>query len=86
MATFSDDLGEWTAAQVISLDQETQTVDVLDLNWSGPEPQSVADIVADKPLRGIGSALGREWVLPRSHKIIGNAPPLRPRPSGRFST
>ncbi len=84
VATFSDELGEWTAAQVIALDPRDQTVDVLDLNWSGPEPSSLSDLTAVKPLRGIGSAYSREWVLPRSHKILGNAPPLRTRPSGTF--
>jgi hypothetical protein len=84
VATFCDELGEWTAAQIIALDPRERTVDVLDLDWSGPEPSSVADLTAVEPLRGIGSACSREWVLPRSHKIIGNASPLRSRPSGSF--
>lgn len=84
VATFSDELGEWTAAQIIALDPGERTVDVLDLEWSGPEPFSVGDLTAVRPLRGIGSAYSREWVLPRSHKILGNAPPLRTRPSGSF--
>lgn len=84
VATFSQELGEWTAAQIIALDPSERTVDVLDLNWSGPEPSSVADLTVAEPLRGIGSPYSREWVLPRSHKTIGNAPLLRPRPSGRF--
>lgn len=84
VATFSDELGEWTAAQIIAIDPSERSVDVLDLDWSGPEPFSVADLTAARPLRGIGSAYSREWVLPRSHKVIGNAPALRTRPSGSF--
>lgn len=84
VVTFSDELGEWTAAQVIALDPRQRTVDVLDLHWSGPEPATLADLTAVTPLSGIGSAYSRDWVLPRSHKLIGNAPPVQNRPSGRM--
>ncbi len=83
VATFSEELGEWTAAQVLALDARERTVDVVDLDWSGPEPSTLAALSVVKPLRGIGSAYSRDWVLPRSHKVIGNTPALRP-PSGSF--
>lgn len=82
VAVFNEDLGEWTAAQVIALDPREKTVNVLDLDWSGPEPTSVADLLVAGPLRGVAEASSREWVLPKSHRVIGNAPLLRTRPSG----
>ena len=84
VAAFSNELGEWTAAQIIALDRRERTADVVDLDWSGPEPSDVAELGEVKPLREIGSAYSRDWVLPRSHKVIGNTPLLR-RPSGWFA-
>ncbi|MGV9655238.1 hypothetical protein [Streptomyces sp. NPDC003554] len=44
VAAHSRDLGEWTVAQIVQLDVDSQTAAVLELDWSGPEPSSVADL------------------------------------------
>lgn len=46
VATYSDDLGEWTAAQITDLEPNWKTAGMLELDWSGPEPSSVADLGA----------------------------------------
>ncbi|MFC0434807.1 hypothetical protein [Kutzneria buriramensis] len=79
VAAFSPHLGEWTAAQITRLDPGWRTADVLDLDWSGPEPHSVDDLGDVEPLAQAHRSY--EWVLPRSRKIIGNLPVLRDEPS-----
>lgn len=87
----SDTLGEWTAAQVTGFHEEWRNVCILDLDWSGPEPTSVEDLGELRPLRlthhnwhGSLSDCHAEWVLPRSHRVLGNVPPLAP-PGDSFS-
>ncbi|WP_119726666.1 hypothetical protein [Thermomonospora amylolytica] len=91
VAAFSDALGEWTAAQIIRLDPVNETAGVLELDWSGPEPGSVADLGDVSPLRlthhswnGTLSYHDCPWVLPRSHKVIGALPLLHDRPSNAY--
>ena len=75
--TFSDELGEWTAAQITGVDATERTVGVLDLNWSGPEPSTVADVLVRGRLAGLGTARRLPWLLPRGFRVVGNAPPIR---------
>lgn len=93
VATFCPELGEWSAAQIISLGDRQQEADVLDLDWSGPEPHDVADLGQLSPLRLTHHAhqnqleqYHREWVLPRSYKNLGPAPLLTTRESMTWST
>ncbi|MEI7057779.1 hypothetical protein WBG06_18280 [Nocardioides sp. CCNWLW239] len=86
----SELLGEWTAAQVTGFREEWKYVCLLDLDWSGPEPTSLEDLGEIRPLRlthhhdeGL-SDCHFEWVLPRSHRVLGNVPPLAP-PGETFS-
>jgi hypothetical protein len=93
VACFSEELGEWTAAQLTDLNPSWKTVGVLELAWSGREPVSVGDIGqaaplilshhawADKP-----SHTNYPWVLPRSFKVIGTLPLLRSQRSDSYST
>lgn len=83
VATFSEELQQWTAAQVTDLDIDTGTAGVLDLDWAGPEPATLADLGAVVPLRlthhnfaGQVSHVNLDWLLPRGYKIIGNLQPL----------
>lgn len=85
VAAFCEELGEWAAAQILAVDADTRTVNVVDLNWSGPEPSSVDELTATRPLLPVGSAYSREWVLPRSHTVIGSALLVR-RPSEWFGS
>ena len=78
VAAYSEELGEWTAAQVTDLDPAWRTAGVLDLDWSGPEPHSVDDIGELVPLRlthhshsGGLHHCNYEWLLPRGFKVIG---------------
>jgi hypothetical protein len=54
VAAFCEALGEWSAAQVTDLDPDWKKAGVLDLDWSGPEPASVADpaIIGPGPTQG----------------------------------
>jgi hypothetical protein len=81
VACFSEDLGEWTAAQITELNPEWKTVGVLELDWSGAEPHSVADIGPVSPLvlthhawAGRPAHTNYGWVLPRRYKLIGTLP------------
>jgi hypothetical protein len=76
VAAFSDSLGEWTAGQIIDLDADWKTAGVLELNWSGREPTTVADLGVVSALElnhhnwsGQLSFCNFEWVLPRSDKV-----------------
>ena len=51
VVTYSDELGEWTAAQITDLNPGWRTAGVLELDWSGPEPLSVDDLGTPVPLR-----------------------------------
>ena len=85
VATYSDELGEWTAAQITCVTDadpfwRAGTAAVLELDWSGPEPLSVEDLGTLRPLRlthhshsGGLSHCHFEWLLPRSYKVIGQA-------------
>ncbi|OLT10487.1 hypothetical protein BJF79_26025 [Actinomadura sp. CNU-125] len=91
VAAFSAELGEWTAAQIVRIDAANETAAVLELDWSGPEPVSVGELGDVSPLRlthhswnGSLSYCNFEWVLPRSHKVIGNLPPLHDEPSNGY--
>ncbi|MFG2085199.1 hypothetical protein [Spirillospora sp. NPDC048824] len=93
VAAFSIALAEWTAAQIICVDAADEVAAVLELDWSGPEPSSVADLGDVSPLRlthhswnGVLSYCNYEWVLPRSYKVIGALPPLHDEPSCSYST
>ncbi len=83
MVAFSDELAEWTAAQVTDLDSAMGTAAVLDLDWAGPQPESLEELGELAPLRLTdGASTGNvphnnfDWLLPRSCTIIGNAPVL----------
>ncbi|MFF3417341.1 hypothetical protein ACFYW9_21955 [Streptomyces sp. NPDC002698] len=86
-------LGEWTAAQIVGLDADSQTAAVLELDWSGPEPSSVADLGDVVPLRlthhswnGALSFCNHTWVLPRSHRVLGSLPLLHDEPSNSWAS
>lgn len=90
VTAFCEYLGEWTAAQVTCLDPEHQLAGVLHLDWSGPEPMSVAELGDVVPLSRPRGSLGLahcryEWVLPRSHKVIGTLPLLHDRPPNSYA-
>ncbi|MEV5479190.1 hypothetical protein AB0L66_43825 [Streptomyces sp. NPDC052207] len=93
VAAHSRDLGEWTVAQIVQLDVDSQTAAVLELDWSGPEPSSVADLGDVVPLRlthhswnGGLSFCNQEWVLPRSHKVVGAIPLLHDKPANCWTS
>jgi len=93
VACFADELGEWTAAQITNLDPSSKAASVLDLDWSGPEPSSVADLGPITALVLTHHAWDRktshtnyEWVLPRSYKVIGSLPVIRASPSNSYAT
>ncbi|WUI00647.1 hypothetical protein OHR68_02175 [Spirillospora sp. NBC_00431] len=93
VAAFANVLGEWTAAQIIDLTADDETASVLELDWSGPEPSSVADLGDVAPLRlthhawgGAFSYCDFEWVLPRSYKVIGTMPLLLDEPCRSYSS
>jgi hypothetical protein len=92
VAGYSDELGEWTAAQVTDLNPAERTAGVLALDWSGPEPDSLRDLGELVPLglthhahSGGLSHCNFEWLLPRSCKVIGNVPLLHDLPSNSYS-
>ena len=93
VAAFSDALGEWTAAQITSLDPASKTAAVLELDWSGPEPSSTADLGDVSALRlthhswgGQPSHCNHEWVLPRGCKMIGTLPLLGAERTGAYAS
>jgi hypothetical protein len=93
VACFSEDLGEWTAAQITDLNPEWKTAGVLELDWSGAEPHSVADIGQVSPLvlthhawAGKPAHTNYAWVLPRRYKVIGTLPPMVATQSNSYST
>ncbi|MBP2478249.1 hypothetical protein JOF53_007121 [Crossiella equi] len=88
----SGHLGEWTAAQVTALDERQRLAAVLELTWSGPEPDSLADLGELVPLRlghhswqGEPQHCWHTWVLPKGHRVLGNVPPLVTEPSRSYS-
>jgi hypothetical protein len=92
VAAYSEELSEWTAAQVTDLDLAWRTAGVLELDWSGSEP-SVEDLDELAPLRlthhahnGRLSHCNYEWLLPRSYKVLGNVPLLHDRKSNSYSS
>lgn len=93
VAAHSRDLGEWTAAQIIRINADSQTAAVLELDWSGPEPSSVADLGDVAPLKlthhswnGTLSFCNHTWVLPRSHKVVGAMRLLHDRPADSWAS
>ncbi|MFI0444059.1 hypothetical protein [Actinomadura sp. 6N118] len=93
VAAHSRDLGEWTAAQIIRINADSQTAAVLELDWSGPEPSSVADLGDVTPLKlthhswnGALSFCNHAWVLPRSHKVVGAMRLLHDRPADSWAS
>jgi hypothetical protein len=93
VAAYSEELGEWTAAQVTDLDPAWRTAGVLDLDWSGPEPHSVDDIGELVPLRlthhshsGGLHHCNYEWLLPRGFKVIGRVSLLHDSRSNSYSS
>jgi hypothetical protein len=93
VAAFCEALGEWSAAQVTDLDPQWKAAGVLDLDWSGPEPASVADLGQPAPLRlthhrwaGSLCHVNYSWLLPRGCKVIGASPLLEARRSRSYST
>ncbi|MFI5908597.1 hypothetical protein [Dactylosporangium sp. NPDC051541] len=92
VAAYSEELGEWTAAQVTNLDPAGRTTGVLELDWSGPEPSSLADLGELRELTlthhahsGRLSYRNYEWLLPRGYKVLGNAPLLEDGKSNSYS-
>jgi hypothetical protein len=83
VACYSEDLREWSAAQITDLNPEWKKAGVLELNWSGPEPGAASDLGHVQPLvlthhawAGKLAHTNYEWVLPRSYKVIGQLPLL----------
>ncbi|MFE1285891.1 hypothetical protein [Streptomyces sp. NPDC058751] len=88
VAVYSDALGAWTASQVTGLDAATKSAAVLELDWSGTRPATVADLGDVRPLRlthhswgGKLSHCNHGWLLPKSFTVIGSLPPLVTEPS-----
>ncbi|WP_374776986.1 hypothetical protein OG756_33730 [Streptomyces sp. NBC_01310] len=93
VAVYSDALGAWTASQVTGIDVAEKCAAVLELDWSGPEPATVADLGDVQPLRlthhswgGKLSHCNRSWVLPRSFTVIGSLPSLVTAPSYSYAS
>lgn len=93
MACFADELGEWTAAQITDLNPSWKTAGVLELDWSGPEPKSVADlghvswlVLTHHAWESKPSHTNYEWVLPRRCRVIGSLPLLRETRSDAYSS
>ncbi|MFE9967127.1 hypothetical protein [Streptomyces sp. NPDC005525] len=93
VAVYSDALGAWTASQITGLDAAAKCAAVLELDWSGPEPATVADLGDVQPLRlthhswgGKLSYCNRSWVLPRSFTVIGSLPLLVIEPSYSYAS
>ena len=93
VAAYSEELGEWTAAQVTDLDPAWRTAGVLELDWSGPEPSTVEDLDGLAPLRLTHHAhnsrlshCNHKWLLPRGYKVLGNAPLLHDHKSNSYSS
>jgi hypothetical protein len=96
VAAYSDELREWTAAQITDLDPGwgTGTAGVLELDWSGPEPNSADDlegpvaplVLSHHAFAGQISHCNYEWLLPRSYKVIGNLPLLHNGKSNSYSS
>jgi hypothetical protein len=92
VAAFCEELGQWSAAQVTDLDPRWPSAGLLDLDWSGPEPSSLADLGQPAPLRltrgnwaGKLSQANYNWLLPRGAKIIGTLPLLHDRRSTLYA-
>lgn len=96
VATYSEPLRAWTAAQITGLGASwgiDGQAGVLEMDWSGPEPDSVEDLGELRPLRLTHHAhrnrlshCNFEWLLPRGYKVIGNAPLLREGLADGFSS
>lgn len=91
VTVFSRFLGEWTAAQITHLDSRAALATVLELDWSGPEPRSVAELGDVRPLRrthhswnGALAQCNFEWVLPRSYRVLGSLPLLHEEPCSSY--
>lgn len=95
VAAYSEQLGEWTVAQVTDLNPDWRTAGVLELDWSGAEPFSlddIGDLGELTPLRlshhahsNQFSHCNHEWLLPRGYKVLGNVPLLHDRTSNGYS-
>lgn len=92
VAVYSEALGAWTTSQVTGLDAAAKCAAVLELDWSGPEPATVADLGDVQPLRlthhswgGKLSHCNHGWLLPKSFTVIGSLPPLVTGPSYAYS-
>ncbi|WP_199425330.1 hypothetical protein [Actinotalea solisilvae] len=93
VTTYSDALGAWTAAQITDLDVRGKQAGVLELDWSGAEPPTLADLDGVRPLVLTHHAWGGQlshanfpWLLPRGYRVIGRLPLLhreRSRDYGR---
>ncbi|MEV0937642.1 hypothetical protein ACIBMX_10475 [Streptomyces phaeochromogenes] len=94
VTVYSEALGAWTASQVTGIDAAAKCAAVLELDWSGPESGTVADLGDDvQPLRlthhswsGKLSYWNHEWVLPKSFRVIGSLPPLVTEPSYSYGS
>lgn len=85
VAAYADRLGAWTVGQVTHLDPEMQVAALLEFDWSGDKPRSLAEVGDLRPLRlshhahtGRVSHWFYEWLLPRGYEVIGHAPPVVP--------
>lgn len=82
VATYSEPLRAWTAAQVTGVGGKwgiTGQAGVLDLDWSGSEPDAIGDLGELRPLRLTHHAhrnrlshINVEWLLPRTYKTLGS--------------
>lgn len=93
VAVYSEALGAWTASQITGLDTAAKCAAVLELDWSGPEPATVADLGDVQPLRlshhswrGKLSHCNDAWVLPKSFRVIGSLRPLVTEPSYSYGS
>ncbi|MEV7617631.1 hypothetical protein [Streptomyces sp. NPDC089799] len=84
VAVYAEALGAWTASQVTGIDAEAKCAAVLELDWSGPEPATVADLGEVRPLRlthhswsGKLSHCNQGWV---PGCTTASAPPATARP------
>jgi hypothetical protein len=92
VATHSELLGAWTAAQITAVDSEDGYVSVLELDWSGAEPMSVQEFGDVAPLvlthhhhAGRLSYANHGCVLPKSYKVVGALPLLHDEPSNSYA-
>ena len=70
LTAFSEELGEWAAVQILGMRRSEPYLEVVELDWSAPQPPGTVDrIAAQDGLRPVGEAVLVPWVVPRSHIV-----------------